>query len=79
MIYDPLTETADTDVAVVGGGYTGLSCAAHLARPLLVRLAYQEWFRRWAEESARGLFGEWLEALGTVRDLIRERDIDAAS
>lgn len=99
----PLTESADTDVAIIGGGYTGLSCAAHLARrygarpivleanrpawgcsgrngsfarPILGRVAYQEWIRRWGEESARGLFGECLEALGTVRDLIREGDID---
>ena len=29
-----LQSTIETDVAIIGGGYTGLSCAFHLAKPL---------------------------------------------
>src|SRR5262249_54302995 len=29
---DPIAADVDTDIAIIGGGYTGLSCAYHLAR-----------------------------------------------
>jgi taurine dehydrogenase large subunit len=99
----PLTGDRETDVAIVGGGYTGLSCAYHLARhfgtrpvvleanrcgwgcsgrngsfarPALGRLKYTQWIERWGEAKARALFAESLEALETVRGLIREGGVD---
>lgn len=38
----PLSGTHDTDVAIVGGGYTGLSCAYHLARTYGIRATVLE-------------------------------------
>ena len=99
----PLRDAVDTDVAIIGAGFTGLSCAAHLsrrygakaivleanrplwgcsgrngsfARPVLGRVAFGDWISRWGEERARALFAESMEALNTVRALIRDGDID---
>ena len=98
-----LAEDRECEIAVIGGGYTGLSCAYHLARnygirsivleanrpgwgcsgrngsfarPALGRLSYRQWIERWGREAARDLFVEALEALETVRALIREGAID---
>ena len=98
-----LEESIDTDVAIVGGGYTGLSCAYHLARnygvkavvleanrpvwgcsgrngsfagPALGRVPLSEWVARWGEDGARSLWQEALEALDTVRTMIRDGQID---
>jgi taurine dehydrogenase large subunit len=99
----PVAGDREADIAIIGGGYTGLSCAYHLARnfgarpvvleanrtgwgcsgrngsfarPTLGRLKYTDWVERWGEARARDLFAESLEALDTVRDLIREGGID---
>ena len=99
----PLPGDRETDIAIIGGGYTGLSCAYHLARrfgarplvleanrcgwgcsgrngsfarPALGRLKYTDWIVRWGGAKARALFSESLEALETVRGLIREGGID---
>ena len=99
----PLWESLDTDVAIIGGGYTGLSCAAYLARdygsravvleanrpvwgcsgrngsfvgPMLGRVPFTEWCKRWGEDGARALWVEANEAVQTVRSLIRNGAID---
>lgn len=99
----PLRESIETDIAIIGAGYTGLSCAAHLARqygakpvvleanrpvwgcsgrngsfagPALGRVPLQEWEARWGAERSRALWAEALEALGTVRTLIRDGNIN---
>ena len=93
----------EADVVVIGGGYTGLSCAYHLAknhgadvvvleanvpgwgcsgrnggciRPGIGRLPLRQWQERWGTEGAQALFSQQLAALGTVRDLINEGNID---
>ena len=93
----------ETEIAIVGGGYTGLSCAYHLAhnygarpvvleanragwgcsgrngsfvRPGIGRRKYHQWVERWGVDGARALFAEGLAAVGTVRGLIREGNID---
>jgi taurine dehydrogenase large subunit len=98
----PLDGDRETDIAIIGGGYTGLSCAYHLARtfgarpvvleanragwgcsgrngsfarPALGRLKYTDWVAKWGVDRARALFAESLEALETVRALIREGEI----
>ena len=38
----PLTGTLDTEVAIIGAGYTGLSCAYHLARDYGIRATVVE-------------------------------------
>lgn len=95
----PLDTDRSCDVAIIGAGYTGLSCAHHLAksaradvvvleanlpgfgcsgrngsfaRPAIGRLSQQAWIDRWGEARAREAFAESLEALETVRTLIRE-------
>jgi taurine dehydrogenase large subunit len=98
----PVDGDREVDIAIIGGGYTGLSCAYYLARrfgarpvvleanragwgcsgrngsfarPALGRLKYTDWVAKWGVERARTLFAESLEALETVRGLIREGDI----
>jgi len=93
----------EADVVVIGGGYTGLSSAYHLAknhgvdavvleanvpgwgcsgrnggsiRPGIGRLPLRQWQERWGTEGAQALFTQQLAALGTVRDLINEGNID---
>ena len=88
---------ADTDVAIIGGGYTGLACAYVLAhtygiKPMVLEANRSGWgcsgrnggFARaaigrhswgraidlWGRETARLVFRQALEAVGTVRDFI---------
>ena len=46
------------------------------AGPALGRVALKEWSARWGEAGARSLWDEALAAVQTVRELIREGDID---
>ncbi len=98
----PAPPGAETDVAIIGGGYTGLSCAYFLAKQYGVRTMVLEanqsgWgcsgrnggFARaaigrytwskvialWGRETARHMFAQALDAVRTVRDLIREGEI----
>lgn len=99
----PLWASVETDVAIIGGGYTGLSCAAYLARdyglrpvvleanrpmwgcsgrngsfvgPMLGRVPFTQWTKRWGKGGARALWAEANEAVQTVRSLIRTGAID---
>lgn len=99
----PLQIERDVDVAIIGAGYTGLSCAYQLAhwfgatpcvleahrpgwgcsgrngsfaRPALGRLSYQQWINKWGSAQAKNVFRESLQALSTVRDMIRVGEID---
>ena len=99
----PLWESIDADVAIIGGGYTGLSCASYLAReygarpvvleanrplwgcsgrngsfvgPMLGRVPFTQWTKRWGEQGARALWAEACEAVHTVRDLIKVGEIE---
>ena len=87
----------DVDVAIIGGGYTGLSCAYFLARDYGVRATVLEANRggwgcsgrnggfaraaigrhpwgvildRYGRDTARAMFRQALDAVGTVRELI---------
>lgn len=89
--------SVDTDVAIIGGGYTGLACAYFLARdygirPLVLEANRSGWgcsgrnggFARaaigrhawshaialWGRDTARLVFRQALDAVGTVRELI---------
>jgi taurine dehydrogenase large subunit len=99
----PAPGRVDTDVAIIGGGYTGLSCAYHLAkrygtkavileanqvgwgcsgrnggfsRISVGRLTTGEMIERWGRDMAKRAFGEAMNALETVRELIRDGEID---
>src|SRR3954452_11290238 len=93
----------DTDVAIIGAGYTGLSCAYHLAkrygtkavileanqagwgcsgrnggfaRMSLGRLTGGEMIERWGRDMAKRAFGETMNALRTLRELICDGAIE---
>ena len=98
-----LQDDRDADVVVIGGGYTGLSCAYHLAknygsdvvvleanvpgwgcsgrnggcvRPGIGRVPLRQWQKRWGADGAKALFDQQLAALGTVRNLISDGNIE---
>jgi gamma-glutamylputrescine oxidase len=80
-----LSGERETDIAVIGGGYTGLSAAYHLARGGARVTVLEANCAGWgcsgrnggfALETARRVFAEALAALGTVRALIRDGGID---
>lgn len=93
----------DTEVAIIGGGYTGLSCAYHLARhygikPVVLeanrpgwgcsgrnggfarmamgRFSASEMIGAWGRDVARRAFGETMNSLNTVREMIGDGGID---
>ena len=97
-----LSGSVDADVAIIGGGYTGLSCAYHLARDFGIRAIVLEanrpgWgcsgrnggfaraaigrhsFAKLIElhgiEVARRIFAQALDALDSLRTLIRDGPI----
>lgn len=102
----PAPARLDTEVAIIGGGYTGLSCAYHLARHYGIKAVVLEanrpgWgcsgrnggFARmalgrytaagmidaWGRDVAKRAFGETMNSLNTVREMIREGAIDCDS
>lgn len=99
----PAPARSDVEVAIVGGGYTGLSCAYHLARhhgikPVVLeanrpgwgcsgrnggfarmalgRLTAAQMIEAWGVDMARRAFGETMNSLNTVREMIREGGIE---
>lgn len=99
----PAPPRVETEVAIIGGGYTGLSCAHHLARhygikPVVLeanrpgwgcsgrnggfarmalgRLTAAQMIELWGRDIAKRAFGETMNSLNTVRDMIREGGIE---
>jgi glycine/D-amino acid oxidase-like deaminating enzyme len=75
---DPVAGDFDTDVAIIGGGYTGLSCAYHLARDHGVKAHVLEANRvGWGCSGRNGGFcsiglgkedfGDWIARFGLER------------
>ena len=102
----PAPARLDTEVAIIGGGYTGLSCAYHLARHYgikavvleanrpgwgcsgrnggfarmaLGRYTAAEMIDAWGRDIAKRAFGETMNSLNTVREMIRDGGIDCDS
>jgi glycine/D-amino acid oxidase-like deaminating enzyme len=100
----PLTSNEHCDVAIIGGGYTGLSAAYHLCRDyqLDVRvleaghlgwgasgrnggfcsiggeaLGAEAMVKRYGLDEAHAYYRSQVEAIGLVRDLIVDEDIDS--
>jgi len=94
------------DIAIIGGGYTGLSTAYHLAKEHGIRACileanqvgwgcsgrnggfamigigkdgYQEWIRRLGIDGARQIFELGREAVRTLRSVLSDNRIEAAS
>ena len=99
----PAPRQAEAELAIIGGGYTGLSCAYHLAhhygikpvvleanrpgwgcsgrnggfaRMALGRFTAAELIGMWGRDTAKRAFGEAMNSLNTVRELIRAGDIE---
>lgn len=99
----PAPARIETEVAIIGAGYTGLSCAYHLARHFGIKSVVLEanrpgWgcsgrnggFARmalgrftpaqtigmWGRDIARRAFGETLNSLDNVREMIRDGEIE---
>jgi len=75
---DPVSADVDTDIAIIGGGYTGLACAYHLARDYGVRAHVLEANRvGWGCSGRNGGFcsigvgkedfGDWVARFGLER------------
>jgi len=75
---DPVSADVDTDIAIIGGGYTGLACAYHLARDYRVRAHVLEANRvGWGCSGRNGGFcsigvgkedfGDWVARFGLER------------
>lgn len=102
----PLEGDLDTDIAIIGAGYTGLSTAYHLARNYGIRASvleaqqvgwgcsgrnggfamigvgkdgYASWVRRLGLDGARQAFEFGREAVRTLRTVLQDNQIDAAS
>ncbi|MEO8186762.1 MAG: FAD-binding oxidoreductase [Burkholderiaceae bacterium] len=102
----PLIGDLDTDVAIIGGGYTGLSTAYHLAKNHGIRACvleanrvgwgcsgrnggfamigvgkdgYSGWIQRLGLEEARRTFEFGRDAVRTLRGVLQDNQIDAAS
>lgn len=96
----------DTDIAIIGGGYTGLSTAYHLAREHGIRACvleanqvgwgcsgrnggfamigvgkdgYGGWVKRLGLDGARRTFEFGRDAVRTLRQVLQDNAIDAAS
>src|SRR5215510_10849430 len=75
---DPVAADFDTDIAIIGGGYTGLSCAYHLARDYGVKAHVLEANRiGWGCSGRNGGFcsigvgkedyGDWVARFGEAK------------
>lgn len=99
----PAPSRVDAEVAIIGGGYTGLSCAYHLARHYgmnavvleanrpgwgcsgrnggfarmaMGRYTATEMIDAWGRDVAKRAFGETMNSLNTVREMIRDGGIE---
>jgi len=102
----PLTGEHDADIVIIGGGYTGLSTAYHLAKNHGIRArvleanrvgwgcsgrnggfamigvgkdGYDGWIKRFGVDGARRTFEFGREAVRTLKAVLQDNQIDAAS